>query len=168
MADPHQISRREFDEDNDAKRVVIVGGADIKLTAKMDGVEDKLSKLIDIASQPIDFQPLPEVQVIKENVFIDRIVKVEVEKPVYIYETKIERIEIPKVVYETKVEIIEKPIYIDRVVHVDKPLIVKEYSVIELPSTAQPVEKFPNIIKWYLIASQIIMFGLLVVNLIKK
>lgn len=173
MSDPGQISRREFDEDNDAKRVVIVGldGNQIKMNAKMDGVENKLSQLIDIVSQP-----LPEQQFHEKNIFIDRLVQVdkpfpvdkivEIEKPVIVYETKIETIEKPIYIYETKTEIIEKPVYIDRIVHVDKPIIVKEYETIQLP--AQVSEKFPNVIKWYLIASQIIMLGLLVVSIIKK
>lgn len=87
--DPHQISRVEHDETNDAKRVIIVGG-DFKLEPK------------------IDWSSFPKQE---PAVIVQKEIQI-VEVPKIVTETKIERVEVPVVVKETVVERVEVPVIV--------------------------------------------------------
>lgn len=113
-ADPNQIVQREFDEQLDAKRVVIVGGTVPEFNVQLN-----------------DF--------IRQNKSED--VKIEkIEVPTIIKETQI--IEVPTIIKEIQIVEIEKPIVVKEVQEVIKeiPIIQQQVKLVEVPVVIKQVE----------------------------
>ena len=139
-SDPHQIVQREFDEELNAKRVVIVGGEmpTFNVQAGSSSSEVRIERI--------------EVPVIVKEVQI-----VEIEKIILQKELQIERVEIP-IVIEKIVEVIrEVPVVRTEVQVIEKPIVVKETQVQELS----------NIVKVFLAVNSLATIILLIKLLIK-
>lgn len=112
--DNSQIERHEHDESIDAKRVYIVGGGDIKVSADTSqiatsvasAVKEGLAELIPVMKlEPTQKQ---EIVVIKEPQIV------EIEKQV--------------VVTEKEIVYVDKPVIIEKIVYkeIEKPVVIKE------------------------------------------
>lgn len=112
-ADPSQIIQREFDEQLDAKRVVIVGGE-----MPVFNIQKNLQQEVRIERIEV-----PQIIIQKE------IQVVEVEKIVIQKEVQIEKIEVPFVVTEIKEVIKEVPVIQHEIRMVEVPVVVKEIQV---------------------------------------
>lgn len=147
LLDTNQIVVRQYDEENEAIRAVIVGGADIKLEAGID-----LSGL-----EQIMRDSNKEVEV--------KVVEIKNEKEIF-HDKEIVKIEVPVIVEKTNILEIEKPVLVPeiRVVDVEKPVII-EKTVLEKVEVPVIVEKLcvPNII-WALVAVQTLVLLLLAVK----
>lgn len=161
--DPHQIVKATFQEENDATRVILVGGE--KLELNIDS--DKIAEAVKEGLKHIDFNEgqkrqnfmqmkqqaqssKAQTQIIKENVFIPQIEIKEIEKIVYI----------PQIEYRE----IERPIIVEKIITIEKPIVIKEIEYKEVL-----VEKYyPLFMKICTIMQAIGIIGLLISNLIKK
>jgi len=125
--DNNQIERHEHDESIDAKRVYIVGGADIKVnadtsqiaTSVASAVKEGLAELVPVMK--LEPSSKTEVVIVKEPQIV------EVEKQVVVTQKEI--------VYVDKPVIIEKTVYKE----IEKPIIVKDGAVAEKKQTIQPI-----------------------------
>jgi len=125
--DNNQIERHEHDESIDAKRVYIVGGADIKVnadtsqiaTSVASAVKEGLAELVPVMK--LESSSKTEVVIVKEPQIV------EVEKQVVVTQKEI--------VYVDKPVIIEKTVYKE----IEKPIIVKDGAVAEKKQTIQPI-----------------------------
>lgn len=125
--DSHEIMQHEHSEVHNAKKVYLVGGANLDIsideTKFIDAVKEGL-KNIEIkqqsGSQVTEFTmpeiKLPEIQV------------VEIEKQVFVPQIETKIIEVPKIVTEIKVVEIEKPIITEviKTVEVEKPVFIEK------------------------------------------
>jgi len=112
--DNSQIERHEHDESIDAKRVYIVGGGDIKVSADTSqiatsvasAVKEGLAELVPVMK--LESPQKQEVVIIKEPQLV------EIEKQV--------------VVTEKEFVYVDKPVIIEKIVYkeIEKPVIVKE------------------------------------------
>jgi hypothetical protein len=124
--DPDQISRYVHDEKNNATRVVIVAGEMLEF------------KIPEIKIPELKLQQSQEVRI------------VEIEKPVLVRETVVEKIEIPKVIEVIKPEIIE----IVKEVLIQGPenrVVETKVQVVEVEKrfeTIREIVMFPGWIKW--------------------
>jgi hypothetical protein len=108
--DNGQIERHEHDESLDAKRVYIVGGGDIKITADASQIADSISSAIkESIGETI---PLLKPQEDRTQLQI-----VEIEKPVVIKEPQIVEIEKQIVVKEKEIVDIDKPVIMEKIVY---------------------------------------------------
>lgn len=105
--DHKQYTARTFDGDNDAQRVVIVGGEGITIKADVK-------------------MPEHNVQIVDIPVIVKQLEVKEIEKPIIIKETVFEKIEIPVISEKIKIVEIEKPIIHTVFQKVEVPVIVKE------------------------------------------
>lgn len=128
--DNNQIERHEHDESIDAKRVYIVGGADIKVNADTSqiansvasAVKEGLAELVPVMKlEPSSSSSKTEVVIVKEPQIV------EVEKQVVVTQKEI--------VYVDKPVIIEKTVYKE----IEKPIVIKDGGVIEKKQTIQPI-----------------------------
>lgn len=133
MLDAEQMGRQEHDGQHDAKRVIIVGGdgsqiaesikqslKDLKIEVSQDKVIEAIHAIKmpefskEYGSPALTPSPTPEIRI--ERIEIPTIIKeieyrtLEVEKPVYITETK--TIEIPVVVPEVRIIEVEKQVVV--------------------------------------------------------
>lgn len=146
--DNNQIERHEHDESIDAKRVYIVGGADIKVNADTaqiassvaSAVKEGLAEIVPVMR--LD-SPKTEIVVVKEPQII------EVEKQVIITEKEI--------VYVDKPVIIEKTIYKE----IEKPVIVKEGTI----STEKTQSNFSPAIMAVVVLQTLIMLAIVATKL---
>lgn len=115
-ADPSQIIQREFDEQLDAKRVVIVGGE-----MPVFNVQPSINQM----QQEVRIEKIevPTIIVQKELQIV------EVEKILIQKEVQIEKIEVPFVVTEIKEVIKEVPVIQHEIRMVEVPVVVKEIQV---------------------------------------
>lgn len=111
--DPNQVSVKEHDEQNDAKRVIIVG-------QDLSGMEEGIRKAVEqgLANARLE---LPKQDVADQHFNV-----IEVEKPVYIPQVEYQFVEIPKIVKEIEYREIERPVYITEYKTIEVPVIVKE------------------------------------------
>lgn len=128
--DNNQIERHEHDESIDAKRVYIVGGADIKVNADTSqiansvasAVKEGLAELVPVMKlEPSSSSSKTEVVIVKEPQIV------EVEKQVVVTQKEI--------VYVDKPVIIEKTVYKE----IEKPIVIKDGGVIEKKQSIQPI-----------------------------
>lgn len=122
--DSDQIEKYCFDEENTAKRVVIVGG-DFKLP------EVKLD------TSDIKFPAIPEQKTIEIPVIVKELEIKEIQVPQIIIQKEIEikEIQVPCVITEVKEIIKEVPVYITKTEFIDKPVIIKEVEYKSLPKS---------------------------------
>ena len=118
--DMNQYSAREHDTENDAKRVIIVGGEGINIQADIK---------------------IPEAQVIEIPTIIKEIERIEI--PVIIKEVEIRTIEVPVIIKETQVITVEKPIITTIYEKIEVPVIVNQPG----PTVEKVKESFPLVIK---------------------
>lgn len=121
LADPNNIAQREFDEKNDAKRVVIVGGEFPQFNAQTPSLQEIRIERIEV----------PQIIVEKE------IQIVEIEKQVIVKELSIERVEVPFTVVEIREVIREVPVIQHELKIVEVPCIIRETEYKELPNFAK-------------------------------
>ena len=125
--DNNQIERHEHDESIDAKRVYIVGGADIKVNADTSQIANSVASAVKegladlVPVMKLEPSSKTEVIVVKEPQIV------EVEKQVVVTQKEI--------VYVDKPVIIEKTVYKE----IEKPIIVKDGAVAEKKQTIQPI-----------------------------
>lgn len=160
--DPNQISRSEHDENNDAKRVVLVGGGDIKLTANMSRVEDKLDEIIEAYKKNYsDYQirSLPN-----NNATPERIIQI----PNIIKEIEIREIEKPTIIKEIEYREIEKHIFIEKIVTVEVPIFIEKIQIKEVPVVIKEEvsERFPTFFKVFIVIQALGTVGVLLTNCI--
>ena len=121
LRDPNQILTAEHDEQNNAKRIIIVGG---------EMPEFKMS----------DFS----------KTLVEQSIKIEkIEVPVIVKE--IEKIEVPIVIKEIEIKevpILIKEVQIERI---EVPVIVKEYQTIEATAQIKEIVHKESIPKWFMI-----------------
>lgn len=118
-ADPNQIVQREFDEQLDAKRVVIVGGSLPQFNVELE----KFNKT--------------EVVEIEKPVIIKEVQIQTIEKPIIVKELQIERVEIPVVVKEVQEVIKEIPIIQQQIQLVEVPVVIKQMEYKEMSKLAK-------------------------------
>lgn len=121
--DNSQIERHEHDEAIDAKRVYIVGGADIKVNADTSqiansvasAVKEGLAELVPVMK--LESSSKTEVVVVKEPQIY------EVEKQV--------------IVTEKEIVYVDKPVVIEKIVYkeIEKPILIKETVGVETSPT---------------------------------
>ena len=144
--DKDQILKRQYQEDMDAQRVMIVGGGDIKINVDTSNIESALKNAV----SNIELK-MPEMkkEVYEKNVFIPQIQIIE--KPVIVTEYK--TIEVPVVIKEVQVK------------EVEKTVIVTEYKTIEVPIF---INRERSTFDKVLLISQILLALGLVIKLILK
>lgn len=146
--DHHQASNRMFDGDNDAQRVVIVGGG-----ISFDGQIN-----VPTGSTQIQTIEVPtivkEIQIVEVPIIQKEIQIVEVEKQVIVKEFV--TIEIPVIVETVKTVEIEKPVTVIEYKTIETHVVVKEY----LP--------FPTIIKVVLAVQAVCTVIGVIINACKK
>lgn len=150
--DTNQVINRKFDPDNDADRVILVGGEKVEISIDQDkmvqAIKDGLSNIKIDNNQPV--QQATQIQVIEKNVFIPQIEIREIEKQVIV----------PQIEYRT----IEIPVVTERVVTVDRPVIIKETEFKEIVKERH----YPLIITICNIVQAMGVATLLILNLLKK
>lgn len=146
--DHRHAQNRMFDQDNDAQRVVIVGGG-----LSLDGQINASSNQIQTVEVPTIVK---EIQVIEIPVIQKEVQIVEVEKQVIVKE--FERIEVPLVVETVRMIEIEKPVVITetKVIEVEKLVVVKEPTAL------------PEWVKYVLYAQTLALFLNVIVSLLRK
>lgn len=121
LRDPNQILTAEHDEQNNAKRVVIVGG-------------------------PLHEFKMPDFS----KTLVEQSIKIEkIEVPVIVKE--VEKIEVPIVIKEIEIKeipILVKEIQFERI---EVPIIVKEYQTIETPAEVKEIVHKESLPKWAMI-----------------
>jgi hypothetical protein len=117
--DNSQIERHEHDEAVDAKRVYIVGGADIKVNADTSHIASSVASAVKEGLAEI----MPSLRL--EEPAKAQIV--EVEKPVVIKEPQIVEIEKQIVVKEKELVYVDKPVIIEKIVYkeIEKPILIQ-------------------------------------------
>ncbi len=146
--DNAQLPRYMYDDENQAQRVVVVGGADFKINAQ-------------VQQQP---QIETRIEKIEVPVIVKETVVQEVHVPHIIKEVQIERIEIPVIVKEVEVQVIKTEVVVTKpeIIQIDKPIIIERPVFIEKGNSQLP--------KWAYacIALQALSsFGLLVAHILK-
>lgn len=158
--DVNQIKTRTFDAENDAERVVLVGE---NLSIDSDKIIDAIKQGIkDIKLQVPDiiFPEQKSQELIEKHIFIP----------------KIETVEIPVILKEIEYREIEKPIYIEKIVTIEKPVYITEYKEIEKQVIVKEIEirevkverHYPFILKLTAVCQVVLMFGILLINLLRR
>lgn len=121
--DPNMIIQREFDPENDAKRVIIVGGT--LPTFNVQGSSYQETKIEKI-----------EVPVIITETKI-----VEIEKQVIVKEVQIERVEIPTYIVQKEIQevIREVPVIQHEIKFIEIPVVIKEIQYKEMSNLVKCV-----------------------------
>lgn len=146
QADPHMISRRTFDEDCDAQRVILVSG---------ELPTFNMPEIIfpELKQQDIKVIEVPTTTIVKE------IQVVEIEKQVIVKEY--EKIEVP-VYIEKIVEVVREiqvPVVHTKIEFVEKPVIIKE--------TVSSITDLPNYLKICVLVQALATIVLLVKSILK-
>lgn len=123
--DNNQIERHEHDEAVDAKRVYIVGGADIKVNADTSHIASSVASAVKEGLADV----IPSMKLEQPA----KIEVVEVEKYVVVKEPQIVEIEKQIVVKEKELVYIDKPVIIEKIVYkeIEKPIVVDNNSSIQ-------------------------------------
>jgi hypothetical protein len=151
--DTDQIIKKKFDESLDADRVIIVG-QDFSIDS------DKIADAVRQGLASIDFNKMsentakldlqPQIQIVKENVFIPKLEIKEIEKQVIVKEIEYRTIEIPVIT--------------EKIVYVDRPVIIKEIEYKEIIKERY----YPFVMKASAVIQAICIIGILLINLLKK
>lgn len=120
--DNSQISKRIFDEENDAQRVVIVSGQvpDVKVDIDASDITNAILKGLE------GFKPNSE-EINRQAGVKSTIERIEV--PVIIKEMTIERVEVPVIVKEIEYREIKIPVEVVKIVEIEKPTIIKQQEI---------------------------------------
>lgn len=116
--DNNQIERHEHDESIDAKRVYIVGGADIKVNADTSQIANSVASAVKegladlVPVMKLDSPSKTEIVVVKEPQIH------EVEKQVIVTEKEIVYVDKPVIMEKIVYKEIEKPIFVGNDAHV--------------------------------------------------
>lgn len=150
--DTNQIVQKMFDQELDAQRVSIIGGADIKIDIDPSQITDAIKEgLKNIVIPP---QKTPEI--------VPFMTEKEVEKHVFI--PQIERIEVPVIIKEVEYKTVEVPVIIEKIVTVEKPIIIKEIEFKEVIKE----RNYPLIIKVCTVLQTMAIMGILLLNFLRK
>jgi hypothetical protein len=117
--DNNQIERHEHDESVDAKRVYIVGGADIKVNADTSHIANSVASAVKEGLADI----IPSMKLEQSS----KIEIVEVEKYIVVKEPQIVEIEKQIVVKEKELVYVDKPVIIEKIVYkeIEKPILMQ-------------------------------------------
>lgn len=146
--DAKEVPRYTFDEQQNASRVVIVGG-DFGIA---EGIKDSLKDL------KVEIAPTSERNV--QTIEIPKIITAEtvkiVEIPTIVKELEVKTIEIPVITVEKSVQVIE----------VEKPVVVTEYKTVEVPVVVKEKEivYVENLNFKLLFVLQALTFGLIILS----
>ena len=112
--DNNQIERHEHDESIDAKRVYIVGGADIKVNADTSQIANSVASAV--KEGLADLVPVMN---------LDSLSKTEI---VVVKEPQIHEVEKQVIVTEKEIVYVDKPVIIEKIVYkeIEKPVFIKE------------------------------------------
>ena len=125
--DVHEIHQNEHSEDHNARRVFIVGGANLDISID----ESKLVNAVKEGLQNIEIKQqsgsqstefvLPEIKFPEFKI-------IEIEKQVFVPQIETKIIEVPKIVTEIKVIEIEKPIITEiiKTIEIEKPVVIEK------------------------------------------
>lgn len=148
--DVNQMIRRKFDAENDADRVMIVGGENFTVNADFSEVNKNLNDLIELYKSQ----------------------NVENKNPFIIKETEIKEIQVPIVVKEIEIKEIKVPIFMDKIITIEKhiPITTIQYREIEKPviiykdvnNVSNPI---PVWLKVCMIAQTLTMLGIMLIKL---
>jgi hypothetical protein len=148
--DTDQINKRKFDELLDADRVIIVG-QDLSIDSDKiaNAVQEGLSNLTINTS---NFVPNTEVQfqTIEKNVFIPQL--------------EVKTIEVPVIIKEIEYKTIEIPIITEKIVTVEKPIIIKEF----VEKEVYKERYYPFVMKASAVIQALAVISLIIINLLKK
>lgn len=172
LKDPNQVSTFEHDENNDAKRVFVVGGdlpidEDKIANAIKEGLSTAIFNITELRSEIKEieknvFLPQVEIKEIEKQVFVPQIEYKIIEVPTITEKTI--TVEIPKIVRELEVKTIEIPVITEKIITVEIPKIIKEIEYI----TIEKERYYPKIITICAIAQAMCMIGLLILNIFRK
>jgi len=114
--DNNQIERHEHDESIDAKRVYIVGGGDIKVSADTSQIADSVASAVKEGLS--DLIPIMKLEPQQKQEYI------------VIKEPQIVEIEKQVIVTQKELVYVDKPVIIEKIVYkeIEVPLVVKEES----------------------------------------
>ena len=149
-ADPNQIIRRCFDENQDANRVTIVGMEGLSLSIDAEKLGASIASNIKMPEwQPVDY-PKDDVAPIQLAPIFN------VPEQRIIMETKIERVEVPfiverQVIKEIQIPVIQQELKIE---YVEKPVIIERIEYREL--------KLPKWLPVIIVLQQIAIFGIMI------
>jgi hypothetical protein len=131
--DNSQIERHEHDESVDAKRVYIVGGADIKVNADTAHIASSVASAVKEGLAEI----MPSLRLEEPS----KAQIIEIEKPVVIKEPQIIEIEKQIVVKEKELVYVDKPVIIEKIVYkeIEKPIVVHSAAQQEKNRNIYPV-----------------------------
>jgi len=131
--DNGQIERHEHDETIDAKRVYIVGGADIKVNADTSQIANSVAFAVKEGLADV----IPSMKLEQPT----KIEIVEVEKYVVVKEPQVVEIEKQIVVKEKELVYVDKPVIIEKIVYkeIEKPVIVNGTAQLEKPRGINPI-----------------------------
>ncbi len=148
--DPNQISTKEHDSTLDAKRVILVGGENLNISVN----EDKLVDAIKDGLRTIKIDSTPalsaEKEIVEKHVFIPQIEIREIEKHIYV----------PQIEYRT----IEVPVVTERIVTIERPVIIKETEFKEIVKERH----YPKLMQICAVIQALGVIFLLILNVIKK
>jgi hypothetical protein len=154
--DPNQIVTLEHDSSMDAKRVIIVGGEKLDISVDSDKIVDAIKIGLQGLSNTDFSKPASpsytpkEIQIIEKNVFIPQIEIREIEKQVFI----------PQIEYRT----IEIPVITERIVTIEKPVIIKETEFKEIIKERH----YPKVIQICAVIQAVGVICLIIMNMLKK
>jgi hypothetical protein len=143
LLDANQVINRKFDSEHDADRVVIVG-SDLKVDMQTDGITQAIQEGFK------DMQLNSQLQTVEKIVFLPQIEIREIEKQIFI----------PVIEYRT----IEIPVITERIVTIEKPVIITEYKEKEVFKERY----YPTVLKVCAIIQAMGVVALLIINLLKK
>lgn len=128
--DSVKIDCYEHDEANDAKRVYIVGGVEVKASFDTPQFAASIASAVK--------ESLEGIIAPSETKEGTKLEAVEVEKPVVVKETQVVEVEKQVVVTQKELVYVDKPMVVERVVYkeIEKPIIVKELVANEKQTTS--------------------------------
>lgn len=141
--DPNQMLAREHDASHDAKRVILVGGEKIDLQVDSNKIAEAIKHGIMEMTIGIGSKETTEKQVIVPQIE---------------YRT----IEVPVIIKETEYKTIEIPVITERIVTIEKPVIITEYKEIIKNSN-----EIPLWIKLAIAGQSILILGIILSHFIK-
>jgi hypothetical protein len=152
--DFNQYDRRTFDEQNDARRVVLVGANDLKVEAKeinidtkelASNIKENMKEIVDKLNDKLNNK--------EKEIIIEKI-----EVPTIIKETEIKTVEIPKIITEIQYKEVHVPIIQEKIKEVE----VTKY--VEIPKIvyADRVLKLPKLVIIGFIVQSITLLGILI------
>lgn len=152
--DTDQIVKATYQEDIDAQRVVLVGE---KLNLSIDS-----NKIADAVKEGLSNIKINSLQ---ESISrVDQSAKIQtVEKNVFIPQVEIKSIEIPTIVKEIEYRTIEIPVITERLVTIEKPIIVKETDIKEISFSNEA----PAWLKFWMIMQSAAIVGYVICHILK-